>query len=227
MNTFKDRLAAQFQREADVRYAVDSYFALPPAPTFTGSRFEALADADRPNEITARDVVAVSTLSVDIPPRVAAWLLSAEGRETVTGLLVSVPVGLNLWESEAAEAVERGGSLWRLWELLGSASWPQSTPANGMGPTRVSKLLTAKRSGLVPVSDSVVRSTLGPTRDYWADMRNALLDDDLRAKILNFTSGAPEGVSLLRRIDVVIWFWNRTGAPSPDARFGPTPMPGS
>ena len=51
-----------------------------PKLPFTGSQFELLADTDHPNEITANDIVAVSTLSVTIPPKVAVWLLGENRR---------------------------------------------------------------------------------------------------------------------------------------------------
>ena len=52
---------------------------------FRGSWFERLVDREEPDSITARDIVAVSTLSVDIPPGTAIWLLG-EGKEQVTAL---------------------------------------------------------------------------------------------------------------------------------------------
>jgi hypothetical protein len=47
--------------------------------SFTGRWFHVLADHDHPNEVTARDIVAVSTLGVTVPRAVTIWLLSEEG----------------------------------------------------------------------------------------------------------------------------------------------------
>lgn len=43
--------------------------------SYTGSRFDTLADAEHPNRITQRDIVAVSMLSVDVPAATTIWLL--------------------------------------------------------------------------------------------------------------------------------------------------------
>lgn len=48
--------------------AFESYFANV-GPGFTGSQFEFVTGWETPNAITARDIVAVSMLSVSIPAR--------------------------------------------------------------------------------------------------------------------------------------------------------------
>ena len=80
---------------------------------FTGRRFHALVDADHPNEITSRDIVAVSTLSVKVPAHVAIWLLSDEGRATVTELLAPAPEDVDLWDG--ADLIAEDAHLWRLY----------------------------------------------------------------------------------------------------------------
>ena len=77
-----------------------------------------------------------------------------------------------------------------------------------MGPTTISKLLAAKRPRLVPVTDSVVVKTL-PSAGHWAAFANALKDRDIRTTVEQATSEAPAHLSLLRRIDVVVWMLNR------------------
>ena len=51
----------------------------------------------------------------------------------------------------------------------------------------------------------------------WSSWREALLDQPLRDLIVDRTSSAPEGISLLRRIDVVVWMRNRPRRKSNDA----------
>ena len=53
------------------RDAIDRYFY---REGFTGARFEQLTASDEPDYFTANDIVAVSTLSVTVPPPVSVWL---------------------------------------------------------------------------------------------------------------------------------------------------------
>src|SRR5258708_3955735 len=48
-----------------------------------------------------------------------------------------------------------------------TASWPAPTPNNGMGRTKISKLLAAKRPRLVPIFDSVLERLFPPVTNYW------------------------------------------------------------
>ena len=208
--TFADRLSDEFSDDAGVRRAIADYFAPAGSATFTGSQFEVIADTGRPNEITAADLVAVSMLSVDVPPRVSRWILGEEGHEAVAGLLSQVPVDMDIWDPEAPKLLSKGGPLWDLWDLLDAANWPTRIKGNGMGPTRLSKVLAVKRPRLVPVWDSVVGAVLGPIDGFWEDMRLALTDPSMRSRIEDLTSDAPDHVSLLRRVDAVVWSRNRS-----------------
>jgi hypothetical protein len=209
MTTFAERLRQQFEDEVAVREALDAYFASD-GDVFTGSRFELVADFSHPDEFTARDLVAVSMLSVEVPPRVAYWLLSAEGQLATRPLLASVPTTVDIWDAVASGLLARGEPLWGLWDLLNRAAWPHPEAGNGMGPTTISKLLAAKRPRLVPVWDSVIERVLGPIDGFWDDMHGALTHDELRAFICDATVDAPPHVPLLRRIDAVIWYRNRS-----------------
>jgi hypothetical protein len=209
VDTFKERLRREFDDPAAVRSALASYFS-PAGDVFTGSRFELLADFAHPDEFTASDLVAVSMLSVEVPPAVAYWLLSTEGQLATRTLLAAVPTDVDIWDPGAEELLAKAGPLWDLWDLLDRGAWPHPRPGNGMGPTTISKLLAAKRPRLVPVWDSVIEKVLGPIRPFWGDMRGALLDDELRALILGATAEAPPHVSLLRRIDAAIWHRHRS-----------------
>lgn len=208
MNDFTARLREQFTDKDAVHTAVEKYFSLS-GDTFTGSQFELLCDAAEPNTITADDLVAVTMLSVDIPARVSRWLLGAEGCSSVGALLQQIPTDVDIWDPQAADLLRKDGPAWTLWYLLRRASWPAMRSGNDMGPARTSKLLAAKRPRLIPIWDSVVRTTLGPVEDHWQDFREALLDEDLRSVIIELTASAPEHVSLLRRIDAVVWYLNR------------------
>src|SRR5947207_5328654 len=148
---------------------------------FTGRYFHVVADSDHRDEITERDIVAVSLLGVTIPAPVTIWLLN-EGRELVSGLLRQIPNDVDVWNAD--DAMNRDGALWRLWDVLSTASWPVPMAGNGMGRTKTSKLLAAKRPRLVPIFDSVLEALLPPVDNHWAAFATALSDGGLLLQLL-------------------------------------------
>jgi hypothetical protein len=176
---------------------------------YTGSRFERIADTENPNRITERDLVAVSMLNVSIPASTSIWLLE-DGADHVAALLADIPVGQTLWSPDVD--LSPTGALWRLWGAVRSGGWP--TPVGGMGRTKTSKLLAAKRPQLVPIYDAYIASTLFDTKpdNYWETWRQRLIASDgesLRraATDAHDESGVAEDLSVLRVIDIVIWMW--------------------
>lgn len=168
---------------------------------FTGRYFELLRDDENPNRITDRDLTAVSMLSVTVPAEVAIWILD-DGSSQIEALLAKVPADADFWAD--GHHLDKGAPLQELWEILGRGSWPQPKDRNGLGPTKRSKLLAAKRPALVPVWDRVIGTVLGPPDDFWASLR-AALDEEVADLWERATAGAPEGVTLLRRIDAALW----------------------
>lgn len=168
----------------------------------TGAYFEKMADTDLPNEITAADLVAVSMLGVTVPARVEIWLLN-EGREKVSALLAQVPTDVDIWD--AGDLIDEGKPLWNLWNLLHDGSWHETRKRNGMGMAKTSKLMATKRPRLVPLADSVVVASLPEVDDQWATLAEVLSDESLRRRITEATDGPGRELSLLRRIDLVIW----------------------
>lgn len=203
---FDAALDEQFADDSEVRAAIADYFGVA-GGVYTGSLFELMVSTD-PHAFAAEDVVALSALSERVPPRVAHWLLGPEGRARTAALLRQVPVDVDIWDDDATPLLEPGGPLSELWDLLQRGCWPGETTANGMGTTRTSKLLAAKRPRLVPVWDGVVSAAL-PTSASWESMRRTLRDRDRRERIRRLTAAAPSHVSLLRRIDAVVWYRNR------------------
>lgn len=207
---FEEALLGQFRRvnssgELLAGRAVARYFSTT-GTRFTGSQFESLIDIDNPDVITERDLIAVNALSVEIPVRVSLWILSPEGQAATRRCLSAVDPAMNIWDAGAEVAVGEGGPMWELWDLLGAAEWPSPRRGNGLGGrTKRSKLLAAKRPGLIPVTDRVVREVLPPVDDYWRAFRRVLMQSEVRDEITEATAGAPEGVTLLRRIDAAIW----------------------
>jgi hypothetical protein len=179
---------------------------------FRGSWFERLVDRGEPYSITARDIVAVSTLSVDIPPGTAIWLLG-EGKEQVTARLEKIPPERAIWGQDAD--LSKGGDAWELWDLVQQNAWPRDGGATGMGTTKTSKLLAAKRPNLVPIHDDHIRRGLfggrGPLNYWepWQELHQSAQGERLRnaAERVGAEAEVSDQVSVLRIIDIVIWRW--------------------
>jgi hypothetical protein len=202
---------------------LDDYLA-----RYSGGRFELVADSTRPNAITARDLVAVSMLSVNVPPRAAAWLLDPTGARIVTALLDQIDPA-PIWEQPVDVVTDPEGPLTRLWLLLRSPSTqlPQGADDNGIGPVIAGKLLATKRPHLVPIYDRVVAGALGAPRGQWWDswrtsMGNQLLRDQVAQVRATAAATHPLALALsdLRICDIVIWMAEHgaaQGDPTPTA----------
>jgi hypothetical protein len=171
--------------------------------TYDGRLFDRLAVESPPDRFTASDLYAVGTLSAAIDPTAGAAVL--EDIE-LNDLLAEVPVGCSISDSEAANALADGSAASVLYARLRSIE--------GLGPTRVSKLLAAKRPALVPIRDSYVEAILGagrlnvwwtPMVDAWADGRLAERVGLIRSAANSSAAAVPEYVTDLRLLDVVLW----------------------
>lgn len=189
--------------------AIDDYYVRKP---FTGRYFDVFADHEHPNEITERDLLAVEMLSVQVPAEVAIWILG-DGRPQISSLLRKVDADVDIWNGR--DLLQEGGELWRLWDLLDTGSWPTEKKNNGLGRTIKSKLLAAKRPRLVPILDKVVCDALPKPRVYWEAFCSALSTEENRLLVSVPTAQAPTGVSLLRRLDIVLWMAHKDDKPSP------------
>ena len=183
--------------------------------SFRGRLFEQLADPD-PFALTANDFVAVSALSVDIPPKAAALLLG-ELRPSITHHLRRIPAAAAI--TDGADLLAEDSDAWALYDLLRSV--------DGLGPTRVSKLLAAKRPALVPIRDSVVHVALGSPKEWWSPWVGFMTGPDATARLKQIRKVAvaarAQHLSLLRVLDVVIWMAHRPrrGAPDPLLNLSP------
>ncbi len=190
--------------EAARKHVRDYWFDEP----YTGRYFDRLKDGEHPNRITERDVVAVSMLGVEIPAPVTVWLMSAEGSSEVKSLLSKIPPEADFWTDP--HLLDEDREMWRLWRLLETGCWPTARSGNGMGTTKISKLLATKRPRLVPIYDSVIEGQLGPVDNYWAAFRYAL-DEETRFLFAMATLEAPADVSFLRRVDALLWMFGTRG----------------
>lgn len=177
-----------------------------PEGGFSGSAFETLAGGgDAPgnrNVFAAEDLVAVTLLDMTVPGNAALDLLDRRASD-FSGLLTSIPVGVDLWNATDEQVgLESPAAI--LWERL--MSYP------GMGWVTTSKLLARKRPRLLPVYDTVVQAALQPsTTSFWLPLREELQDTSLVARLeeVRNESGLGEEISLLRILDVAVWMRNR------------------
>lgn len=179
------------------------------AVAFTGSRFEHLAGGgDRPevaDRITSEDLVAVQTLSVTVPARVALDILEGPLGARLSGLLHAIPRDINMVDV-GADVVADGSPADQAWHLL------RGQP--DVGWVIAGKLLARKRPRLLPVYDRVVRCAIGrPRPSFWLVLHAALRADDLalhrQLLELRQIAGVPETVSALRVCDVAVWMAHR------------------
>jgi hypothetical protein len=190
-NQDQDSKAVQYLR---------TYFA-----EYAGRFFEPLYDRETPDRFTSADLLAVTALSVVVPPAIAYRLTT--GWEDAESLLKKIGSEKNIEDlspSEFDEKLGEGSPAWNLWELLNGQP--------GIGSTIAGKLLAAKRPGLIPISDSYVKVTLGTDeRHLWRCMWTILTDGEIQnavAKIRNEVDEARE-LSLLRVVDIVAWRYGR------------------
>ncbi|PFG44796.1 hypothetical protein ATJ88_3533 [Isoptericola jiangsuensis] len=197
------------RRDEAVRHLRCYFDTVTDGSGWTGSRFERFrggGDAvDVADTFTADDLVAVTLLSVQVPPRSALWLLEDRAAEFAE-LLAAVPRDLDLVDVDPVD-IHPDWPAWRLWTAL--------TRLHGVGWVTAGKLLARKRPRLAPVYDSVVRGAVAPTGSFWAWLAAALRADDraLHRHLLSLRDEAAIGpdVSALRVFDVVVWMEHRYG----------------
>jgi len=172
--------------------------------SFTGRRFDDFAHRSSPNHFTAWDVVAVSTLSVQIPSNAAIRLIDDEiaDAEGELGVLLSrIPEDAAVWDKVDYLAGDVARQLWSLIRGL-----PE------LGRTKTSKLLAAKRPFLFPIYDRYVGNALlaNQETDDWPLWRERFAGVSGQELIRSCDSvrreaGLPDGISALRILDVSIW----------------------
>ncbi|PKW25721.1 DUF6308 family protein [Phycicoccus duodecadis] len=169
---------------------------------FTGAFFDGwdpdgrrAEDADR---FTADDLVAVTFLSVEIPPRAAQQLL-VEQRGALSRLLAEV-VERDLVDVE--EPLTPSSPEWQLNDALRTI--------DGIGPTTASKLMARKRPRLLPIYDSVIdQHVLSGSGVLWEPLRQALRADGraLHEQLvaLRVRAGVGDSISAIRVVDILAW----------------------
>ena len=214
-NAVGDYLATS---EAEVARNLFDYFASD-TQTHLGRYFEPLSALAAPDRFDAYDLAALWSLSVTIKRKGRHQLLHDNAEELTTLLREcqrvirddSAQQSLLTCDIDRLTASE--SPFVRLWNALLEIS--------GVGETKASKLMAAKFPELIPVWDSQVSRVLGGMVDgrIWRPMHELVTaDDSAVAKELAKppTAGltdaqqealaeALEGVSILRRLDAVLW----------------------
>ena len=184
--------------EAGGSYAKSSLEAYFFKYAFTGSSFETFCGND-PDNFTAEDIVAVSMLSVNIPPSASRWILKT-GQEDLSKLLSKIGQNLSIDHPDAD--LTKGGDAWNLWKSI-DLLW-------GVGPTKASKLLAAKRPFLFPIYDQHVANALQLSPDdYWQPWQKFMCSENghKATKIVKQMADSLDkpNLSPLRLFDIVIW----------------------
>lgn len=168
---------------------------------FSGAWFQILGgrgDASEvANRFTPADIVAVSTLSVQVTGWAAIALLSTRADE-LSGLLADIPADVPLHEATNAHL-----------EAVFAAQDALGNIASVWHVTR-SKLLARKRPHLVPIRDQhVLAGLLGEGHDgrLTRPLRDALAAEaEVRGRLEKLrTEAGDTTLSLLRVLDIVVW----------------------
>ena len=177
------------------------------AGNYAGALFTGIEPND-PFDLTAADLFATTTLSVDIGAHATRLLLdSGTTRLGVLELLRSLPVDARL-ETAGANVLTAAADLYQAFRgALGTNPW-----------VTASKLAARKRPGLLPVRDSVVIDVLGlgprnSSQRDWHLIRHLMLNDDVRASLRSLRGAAERAEDThverydLRLLDVALWRW--------------------
>lgn len=186
---------------------------------FTGWHFETLGhpwnDPATINTVTAADLLALNTLSVEGSAQASIDMLTTELAQEFTQLLQQISPDLDLVDATDAD-IGKDSPAERLWYLCrpnGTSRWHR------FGPVTTSKLLARKRPRLLPIYDSVVGKQYGlpDSRGLWTGMRAALRAEGRRlhnhAEKLHRKADLPDTVTPLRVIDIVTWMHGRESGP--------------
>lgn len=192
----------------DDHQAIDylrTYYGQP----YTGAYFDtwSLAHHD-PDRFTADDLVAVSFLSVVVPPLAARALLDTR-RSEFEELLRAVGPDRDLADQEQpVDESQPGSQLYRAVRGL-----------HGVGRTIGTKVLARKRPRLFPIYDSVVARVCDIGDHHWEPLRLALRDDGLQERLreLHARAGLGPEVSALRVLDVIAWMEGKAAGVRPTA----------
>jgi hypothetical protein len=114
--------------------------------------------------------------------------------EEVSGLLRRIRDDVDVRAKQGDEQLALVGPLWRLLHEL-----------PGVGDIRASKLLARKRPRLVPITDSIIESTVGTPGQTWPTLQHCFKDASLRKSVGKLWASRPKHLTVLRVFDVAMW----------------------
>ena len=176
-----------------------------------------------PNDFSSNDLLAIKHLSVSTNTLFNDWLLSPAGQLSTGALLSQIPTNLTLESLTSKEFTTfLGGNgaspVSELWNLLVTELRISGQSVRQGIQVVASKLIAGKRPGLVPITDSFVRTELGISgwNNAWTcyhrilrDKQVAVLISSLRTSVASsgpFTSGVnPWQLSNARILDLAAW----------------------
>lgn len=172
-------------------------------------QFDLLTRSSDSAQVSANDLVAVSMIGPAIPATAAAWILSDEGQWLSAEILASIPVDAALQDCDP-QSILRVADLFHLVRRP-TSQMPERSRASALGQATATRLLAAKRPGLVPIDDRYTRKVLGYSKDesWWLRWKNILdhetsdMIDDIRSEA-GLTNPDAMGLSDLRIFDVLL-----------------------
>lgn len=196
--TFHLPAALQTRDDSKALSYLRTYYGKSGAGQHTGAYFDDWAPQQDPDRFSAEDVVAVSFLSVFVPPMAAHKLLEAQA-DHFNELLREVGPDRDLATEETP--LDDTWAARRLFSAL--------RELHGVGPTTASKLIARKRPRLVPIYDSVVAQVTDGRVAFWEPLRVHLRESDkaLHARLVRLKeeAGLADSVSAVRVFDVIAW----------------------
>lgn len=172
-------------------------------------QFDHLTQTSDPTQITASDLVALSMIGTPVPAAAAAWLLSDDGQWLTAEILADIPDDATLQRCQPLTILR----LADLFHLLRNPTSQLPTRRRGraLGQASATRILAAKRPGLVPIDDQGIRKQLGYSKDesWWLRWKNILDDEtsDMLADIRVASALADSranGLSDLRLFDILL-----------------------
>jgi hypothetical protein len=186
------------------------------AKPYTGAYFDTFGRCQDSSatdyKITSEDLIAVSFLSVHVPPMAARGMLQIRADE-ISALLNNIDPKLQIQsvtEATHDSVFGPGSPAQKLWNILRGkkdGGWD-------VGPTITSKIMARKRPHLIPIWDSVLKSVTDQQddRNQWNIWRQEMTRNSELLhflEVVRMEAGIPE-IPLLRVLDVILWMSGRT-----------------
>jgi hypothetical protein len=175
---------------------------------FRGREFDVLARTTDPFVIEPNDLRAVRRLSVGFPRSFVECLEQEKSKRYVHAILQQIPTGVLLEDlscEEYGRLLAPGSVASNAWRELANCM----KQAGSRNPyVAASKLLAAKRPGLLPLEDSLVRKALKTKRrDIWRVIHCLLRDPVILKGLKKLRRAVPaaRGLTLDRILDIVAW----------------------